>query len=829
MNKLFFTIAVLLLAYNSFAQNFEQFRYSNKIFSEADTSKSVEYATAPWLNNLISIPELAEYNIHEGETTTENRSLLMDIFTPKNDTVTNRPAIIFVHGGAFLLGTRHNEDMVALCDSFAKMGYVTASIEYRLGVGAQVTRTLGQITNINVSEDNFSRAVYRGIQDGRAAVRFLKQNATSYGIDTNLIYMVGSSAGGFVSLHNIYMDKNSEIPSAASQTPDLGLLDAIGVSGYGSQTKAVVPFWAAIQNTNLIEDNEAPALLIHGTNDDIVPYKKGAPLSNFIPPNPVLSFNIPETYGSYCIDTALSNKSIDHETYFVEGESHEFYGVENGDFTPAGPNNYWDTVMWKTNDFLFKQHKPKADFSIAANNLTVSLSNNSINGIYYKWDFGDSNGSNELNPTHTYSTSGTYSVSLIIQNKHYAWDTISKKVNVAEPGSGKSVSFIVKDGAQFIENANILLTGYGNKTTDEFGKAIFEDIAPENDIKYIVNATNYIEYIDSLSIVDQDISETVILTKSTYEVTFTVKANESVYEGATVTLGSYGTKTTDLNGIVKFTGILPSDSIYYEVNAETYSMQSGKIVITNENVSKEINLVQEKYKVTFDVRLGDDPIVGAEVIFNNSTKSTNELGQAVFENVTPGINLTYTVKVTGYSDNTGAVSVYDSDVTVPVLYSKPSYSVLFVITAHGEPLAGANVTLGTYGTQTSDNSGFARFINVAQQENIDYTITADGHPDFTGKVSVVDKDVEEVISITNIATNEPEPLIFYPNPANSKLHITTQKAGSIQLIDINGKIMLMQNITEKESIINVDFLNRGIYFLRFTTEKFSIVEKMIKN
>ena len=56
----------------------------------------------------------------------------MDIYTPVGDNYTNRPLLIFAHGGSFIGGSKTNPTMVDLCETFAKRGYVTASINYRL-------------------------------------------------------------------------------------------------------------------------------------------------------------------------------------------------------------------------------------------------------------------------------------------------------------------------------------------------------------------------------------------------------------------------------------------------------------------------------------------------------------------------------------------------------------------------------------------------------------------------------------------------------------------------------------------------------------------------
>ena len=56
----------------------------------------------------------------------------MDVYTPDGDSYTERPLIIFAHGGSFWSGNKTNPMMVALCESFMKRGYVAASIQYRL-------------------------------------------------------------------------------------------------------------------------------------------------------------------------------------------------------------------------------------------------------------------------------------------------------------------------------------------------------------------------------------------------------------------------------------------------------------------------------------------------------------------------------------------------------------------------------------------------------------------------------------------------------------------------------------------------------------------------
>lgn len=424
----------IIVTSQSFAQ---PFRYSETIFQETDTIRDVEYATADWLNNSFSL--LADYNIHIGENQTETRPVYMDIFTPKGDTLTNRPVIIFAHSGGFLMGSNQNEDMIAFCDSFARRGYVTATLGYRIGMGADIT-IWGFSVNITLSEKNAARTVYRAVQDSRAAIRFLKYKAKDFGIDTTKIYMVGSSAGGFVALHNLYMNQQNEIPEFALANPTLGNLDTVGIQGFGSQANAIVSMWGALQTPELIEDEKTPVFLVHGEDDDIVYFRKGMPLKTLVPDIDQIDFSIPETYGGFCIDTALINRNVEHETYFVPGKKHEFYGVATGMFGEDGPNEYWDTIQWKISDFLLDIFKPDADFEMVIDGLTVNLINSSSDVSQSIWNFGDNETGTGNQIAHTFADYGEYKVQLKTFNPNLACDTISKLVIISNP-TNVSISF----------------------------------------------------------------------------------------------------------------------------------------------------------------------------------------------------------------------------------------------------------------------------------------------------------------------------------------------------------------------------------------------------
>jgi acetyl esterase/lipase len=109
-----------------------QNRYLTELFPNVTTTSGVNFST-----NIptVKTTNLFGYRIANeesyGEATT---TLKMDIYQPTGDTNTNRPVIIFAFGGGFVNGSRTENSMVKLCQAFAKRGFVTASIDYRLGM-----------------------------------------------------------------------------------------------------------------------------------------------------------------------------------------------------------------------------------------------------------------------------------------------------------------------------------------------------------------------------------------------------------------------------------------------------------------------------------------------------------------------------------------------------------------------------------------------------------------------------------------------------------------------------------------------------------------------
>lgn len=120
----------------------------------------------------------------------------LDLYLPKAAAAPS-PLVIWIHGGGFRLGDKRTirgrvgppprllgrdgpyqiqkPDVVALTSK----GYAVAAINYRLG-------------------SSMGMAAMAAIQDGKAAVRFLRANAGTYHVDPGKFAVWGDSAGGYM-------------------------------------------------------------------------------------------------------------------------------------------------------------------------------------------------------------------------------------------------------------------------------------------------------------------------------------------------------------------------------------------------------------------------------------------------------------------------------------------------------------------------------------------------------------------------------------------------------------------------------------------------------
>ena len=324
MRNIFFQLIKLILMFSFIIS---QTRYKDEIFSEVIKTNDVVYGNAP------DIPFDGAF-----EWFTEDIDLTMDIYEGVGDTLTNRSVIIFMHSGGFFTGSHEADDMVALSNLSAKMGYVAVSIAYRL--------------NYNLfSTYSAERAIYRGLQDLSAAVRYLREHHSDYGIDYNNIFVWGSSAGAFSGIHLSYMEEEDRMESTFVNNwgwdPDLGCIDCSGNDfDHDRKPRAVIACWGGIFNLDWInEGDEIPVIMFHGVADSTVHFNEGYPFQN--------QFNLPWLYGSNLVYNKLNSLNIQSELHAPEGMDHEYWGTYAGDWTEDGPNENFAVIKEEAYAFIY--------------------------------------------------------------------------------------------------------------------------------------------------------------------------------------------------------------------------------------------------------------------------------------------------------------------------------------------------------------------------------------------------------------------------------------------------------------------------------------------
>lgn len=118
-----------------------------------------------------------EFDIEFGRT--QNIPLLLDIYHPPAAFKPPYASIVWIHGGGWQKGDKRGEKVVESAVFFAKAGFLTVSINYRLSDVAVFPAAL---------------------QDCKCAVRWLRANAKKYQLDPDRIGAGGRSAGGHLSL-----------------------------------------------------------------------------------------------------------------------------------------------------------------------------------------------------------------------------------------------------------------------------------------------------------------------------------------------------------------------------------------------------------------------------------------------------------------------------------------------------------------------------------------------------------------------------------------------------------------------------------------------------
>lgn len=248
-----------------------------------------------------------------------NQELYADMFRVDGRQEHAAPAIVFFHGGGWMSGSP--DEFYEACRRYARKGFVTFSIHYRLSVGND-----GSVPNPDVTP-------VESTKDARSALRWLKKNAESMNVDSARIVVGGQSAGGQLALATALCDSVNEDTDDVSISPvpealllfssNVNTLEAWADYLMGDRRKEI---WSISPYHNL-KKGMPPVVAFHGEDDDQVLF-----------------------YIVGLFRNKMKQLGNHYELYTYPGRKH---------YLAAGNNKYAtyfdDEILAKTDSFLMRQ------------------------------------------------------------------------------------------------------------------------------------------------------------------------------------------------------------------------------------------------------------------------------------------------------------------------------------------------------------------------------------------------------------------------------------------------------------------------------------------
>ena len=334
--------------------------YGNNRYREAkfavEKTSDIPYAHARgfWTEMPQEVPAIDKvFRVTDAVITTP-LDLHLDVFRPEGDTLQKRPMIMFIQGGAFYFGSKDDKAPARWCQHFASQGFVTVSIDYRIG--------------FIPTKASIGRAAYRSVQDAHAAMRFLVAHQEEYGIDTSMMFVGGSSSGAITALNLAFMtdEMRPGYTRKGFLRTDLGGIDTCGNAIKAPfRIRGIVEMWGALADTAMMRGHNIPILAFHGDADNVMPYDYGYP---FAVANPLNTLVVDKMYGASCIVDRATKLGHPARLVTFNGMKHALHL----DPKTKKPNENFVVVQDAMSDFFYDIIMPE-QLEIVEDGSTYSL------------------------------------------------------------------------------------------------------------------------------------------------------------------------------------------------------------------------------------------------------------------------------------------------------------------------------------------------------------------------------------------------------------------------------------------------------------------------
>lgn len=237
----------------------------------------------------------------------QNETEAMDIYFPANMQPGKKyPLAVFIHGGGFVTGDKANSQVK--CQILNDSGFIAVSINYRYGWDNAGGVCVGDTASLGL-------ALFRGIQDVNASLRFLVSKADEYAIDTNWIFVGGASAGGTLALNCTYVTEQYERERCPQVYAALGgLYNQTNNLTNKYSIKGIYSIAGGLGDSTVINaGNAVPTIFFQGDADEVIPVDHGTYL---------WCDNFPKLVGSLCIYRQLEKYNRPAIAHILSGAGH---------------------------------------------------------------------------------------------------------------------------------------------------------------------------------------------------------------------------------------------------------------------------------------------------------------------------------------------------------------------------------------------------------------------------------------------------------------------------------------------------------------------------
>ncbi|GAB3218185.1 alpha/beta hydrolase [Algoriphagus aestuariicola] len=219
--------------------------------------------------------------------------LFMEVFRPKTiEAAEKYPAMVFFFGGGWNSGSIKQFEPQAMY--FSQRGMVCFLVDYRVRNRQQTTP-------------------FESLKDAKSAIRFIRENAGEFHIDTARIVAAGGSAGGHLAAATaLIKDFNEEADDiSVSCVPNvLVLFNPVidnGPGGFGYER--IGDAYKSFSPLHNIKRGAPPTVLFLGTHDNLIPVET-----------------------AHCYQKVMEKVDSRCDLYLYEGQNHGFFNYSNFEY-----------------------------------------------------------------------------------------------------------------------------------------------------------------------------------------------------------------------------------------------------------------------------------------------------------------------------------------------------------------------------------------------------------------------------------------------------------------------------------------------------------------